>query len=74
MFGFIRKHELLNCQPWNKKPFFFFFTSLDSVLNYDEDTVDIYSGLEESPKRNKDHGECTEINWSKSRRAIEPGC
>ncbi|GAA6099359.1 CASP8-associated protein 2 isoform X1 [Tachysurus ichikawai] len=28
----------------------------DSVLNYDEDTVDIYSGLEESPKRNKDHG------------------
>ncbi|XP_047674571.1 CASP8-associated protein 2 isoform X2 [Tachysurus fulvidraco] len=28
----------------------------DSVLNYDEDTVDIYSGLEDSPNRNKDHG------------------
>ncbi|KAK3522713.1 hypothetical protein QTP86_030735 [Hemibagrus guttatus] len=28
----------------------------DSVLNYDEDSVDIYSGLEDSPKKTKDHG------------------
>lgn len=32
-------------------------TCLDSVLNYDEDSVDIYSGLEDSPKKNKDNGE-----------------
>ncbi|KAB5517150.1 hypothetical protein PHYPO_G00186140 [Pangasianodon hypophthalmus] len=28
----------------------------DSVLNCDEDSVDIYSGLEDSPKKNKDNG------------------
>ncbi|XP_058248762.1 CASP8-associated protein 2 isoform X2 [Hemibagrus wyckioides] len=28
----------------------------DSILNYDEDSVDIYSGLEDSPKKTKDHG------------------
>ncbi|KAK2846137.1 hypothetical protein Q7C36_010991 [Tachysurus vachellii] len=33
----------------------------DSVLNYDEDSVDIYSGLDESPKRKKDHGKNSTI-------------
>lgn len=28
----------------------------DSVLNYNEDSVDIYSGLEDSPRKKKEHG------------------
>ncbi|TSL47559.1 CASP8-associated protein 2 [Bagarius yarrelli] len=31
--------------------------SSDCVLNYDDDSVDIYSGLEDSPRKNKELGE-----------------
>ncbi|KAI5614787.1 CASP8-associated protein 2 [Silurus asotus] len=43
----------------------------DSVLDYNEDSVDIYSGLEDSPKRHINHGNTTTTTFLSPHRVKE---
>lgn len=47
----------------NQIPSLTFPICLDSVLNYDEDSVDIYSGLEDSPRKDKKNSKPTDLSF-----------